>query len=247
MDLVSEDISISQGFSRGLRSSVNKAPFTKIKVEFMDNGELLQGPIIPTTVTTEINQIEKDQSPVTDVDVITPSSPSINSLEIEKEFTKLVIEENDSILSSQQSTTSTSVTKKQTKKNNTTSTEVKKKVTPTKVKIPTIYELERSLRSISLKNEKELEKFFSVLLPEQASKICTNIMETDALYLFLTAINSYYLEMKNDQVKVIEWYEAIGKIPSFSLVKSLFTSSQQQHLKEILSFSPKLLELYGIL
>jgi tetratricopeptide (TPR) repeat protein len=236
-----------QKTKESLRSSVNKAPFTKIKTEFMDNGELLQGPTIPTTVTTEINQIEKDQSPVTDVDVITPSSPSINSLEIEKEFTKLVIEEDDSILSSQQSATSTSVTKKQTKKNNTTSTEVKKKVTPTKVKIPTIYELERNLRSISLKNEKELEKFFSVLLPEQASKICTNIMETDALYLFLTAINSYYLEMKNDQVKVIEWYEAIGKIPSFSLVKSLFTSSQQQHLKEILSFSPKLLELYGIL
>lgn len=240
-----------QKTKESLRSAVNKAPLTKIKVEFVDNGGLLQGPIIPTTLTTEVTQKENDQL-ITN-DIMPPPPPpkvSTDNLEIEKPFTKLVIEDNEDTLSAPQSVNNTATSKRQVKKNSTTcsSNEInsKKKSTPTKVKIPTIYELERTLRSISLKNEKDLEKFFSNLLPEQAPKICTNIMETDALYLLLTAIHSYFSEMKNDQDRLSEWFDAIGKIPSFALVKSLFTASQQQHLKEILSFSPKLIELYGL-
>ena len=240
-----------QKTKESLRSAVNKAPFSRIKVEFMDNGGPLQGPIVPTNIITEVKQKDNDQLRTNDIVPPPPPKLPTDNLEIEKPFTKRIIEENEDTLSAPQSVSNTAVTKKQPKKNSTTlnSNEInntKKKSTPTKVKIPTIYELERSLRSISLKNEKELEKFFSNLLPEQASKICTNIMETDALYLFLTAIHSYYSEMKNDKDKLSEWYDAIGKIPSFTLVKSLFTASQQQYLKDILSFSPKLTELYGL-
>lgn len=115
--------------------------------------------------------------------------------------------------------------------------------------VPTSYEIEKRLQVTNFQDEKQLAKVLSTLSPNSAAKIFSGLLETDVLYLFLSAVHQYYGTYKHDNNRIIEWFTAVSNISTFNLMVSLLSEAQAASIKQMLmssSASERLLSLYGV-
>lgn len=153
------------------------------------------------------------------------SAPSSSSTKIQKHDGVLEDPSSNSFTIRQDAnTTPSSAIKAKTK-----SKDTKKDIVST---VTGAYELEKTLLQVQ-KDDKLLTKFIQGL---KRKSLCATLsksqqLEPSVVFLLLRAVGEVYGRIKNNWVKIVDWYESISQLSSFRLLFQLMVTEERTELQ----------------